>query len=41
VERFSLERLQDLELAEVRGRFDAFRQLVQFEALPDRLDRDS
>src|SRR5438445_4425610 len=40
VERFSLEPLRDLELAEVRSRFDAFRQLVQFEALPDRLERD-
>ena len=38
VERFSLERLRDLELTEVRGRFDAFRHLVQFEALPDRLE---
>ncbi len=41
VESFSLERLRDLELAEIKGRFDAFRHLVQFEALPDRLDRGS
>jgi sugar/nucleoside kinase (ribokinase family) len=37
VERFSLDRLRDLTLAEVRQRFDAFRQLVHFDALPDHL----
>jgi sugar/nucleoside kinase (ribokinase family) len=37
VERFSLDRLRDLDLAEVRGRFDAFRHLVHFDALPDHL----
>ena len=37
VERFSLDRLRDLELAEVRRRFDAFRHLVHFDALPDDL----
>jgi sugar/nucleoside kinase (ribokinase family) len=35
VEAFSLDRLRDLTLPEVRRRFDSFRQLVQFEALPD------
>jgi sugar/nucleoside kinase (ribokinase family) len=35
VERFSLDRLRDLALAEVRRRFDAFRQLVHFDELPD------
>jgi sugar/nucleoside kinase (ribokinase family) len=35
VERFSLDRLRDLSLAEVRRRFDAFRQLVHFDELPD------
>jgi len=35
VERFSLDRLRDLSLAEVRQRFDAFRQLVHFDELPD------
>jgi sugar/nucleoside kinase (ribokinase family) len=34
VERFSLDRLRDLTLAEVRVRFDAFRQLVHFDELP-------
>jgi len=37
VEAFSLDRLRDLALAEVRRRFDSFRQLVQFEALPDHI----
>jgi len=37
VERFSLDRLRELDLAEVRRRYDAFRQLVHFEALPDHL----
>ena len=37
VERFSLDRLRDLELGEVRRRFDAFRHLVHFDALPDDL----
>ena len=35
VERFSLDRLRDLALPEVRLRFDAFRQLVHFDELPD------
>jgi sugar/nucleoside kinase (ribokinase family) len=35
VEAFSLDRLRDVTLSEVRRRFDSFRQLVQFEALPD------
>jgi sugar/nucleoside kinase (ribokinase family) len=35
VERFSLDRLRDLTLPEVRGRFEAFRQLVHFDELPD------
>jgi sugar/nucleoside kinase (ribokinase family) len=35
VEAFSLDRLRDLTLSDVRRRFDSFRQLVQFEALPD------
>ena len=35
VERFSLDRLRDLTLADVRGRFDSFRQLVHFDELPD------
>ena len=34
VEQFSLDRLRDLDLAQVRRRFDAFRSLVQFEELP-------
>jgi hypothetical protein len=35
VEQFSLDRLRDLSLQEVRSRFDAFRQLTHFESLPD------
>jgi sugar/nucleoside kinase (ribokinase family) len=35
VEQFSLDRLRDLSLAEVRTRFDAFRHLTHFESLPD------
>ena len=35
VEQFSLDRLRDLDLAQVRRRFDAFRALVHFEELPD------
>ncbi|MGZ6143325.1 MAG: PfkB family carbohydrate kinase [Myxococcales bacterium] len=35
VEQFSLDRLKDLDLAQVRRRFDAFRALVHFDALPD------
>ena len=35
VERFSLDRLRDLTLGDVRRRFDAFRQLVHFDELPD------
>jgi hypothetical protein len=34
VEQFSLDRLRDLDLAQVRQRFDSFRQLVHFDALP-------
>jgi sugar/nucleoside kinase (ribokinase family) len=34
VEKFSLDRLRDLDLAQVRRRFDAFRSLVHFEELP-------
>jgi sugar/nucleoside kinase (ribokinase family) len=34
VEQFSLDRLRDLDLAQVRHRFDSFRQLVHFDALP-------
>jgi sugar/nucleoside kinase (ribokinase family) len=34
VEQFSLDRLRDLDLAQVRKRFDAFRALVHFEELP-------
>jgi sugar/nucleoside kinase (ribokinase family) len=37
VEQFSLDRLRDLDLAQVRGRFDAFRQLVHFDELPEDL----
>jgi hypothetical protein len=37
VEAFSLDRLRDLTLSDVRRRFDSFRQLVQFEALPDHI----
>ena len=37
VERFSLDRLRDLDLAEVRLRYDAFRHLVHFDALPDQV----
>ena len=35
VERFSLDRLRDLSLGDVRSRFEAFRQLVHFDELPD------
>lgn len=35
VEQFSLDRLRDLDLAQVRRRFDAFRSLVHFDELPD------
>ena len=34
VEEFSLDRLRDLNLAQVRKRFDAFRALVHFDELP-------
>jgi sugar/nucleoside kinase (ribokinase family) len=34
VEKFSLDRLRDLDLSQVRRRFDAFRSLVHFEELP-------
>ena len=34
VEQFSLDRLRDLDLGQVRRRFDAFRALVHFEELP-------
>jgi sugar/nucleoside kinase (ribokinase family) len=34
VEQFSLDRLRELDLAQVRRRFDAFRALVHFEELP-------
>jgi sugar/nucleoside kinase (ribokinase family) len=34
VEQFSLDRLRELDLAQVRQRFDSFRQLVHFDALP-------
>jgi sugar/nucleoside kinase (ribokinase family) len=34
VEQFSLDRLRDLDLAQVRRRFDSFRQLVHFDELP-------
>lgn len=34
VEQFSLDRLRDLEMSDVRRRFDAFRSLVHFDALP-------
>jgi sugar/nucleoside kinase (ribokinase family) len=37
VERFGLDRLRDLTLAEVRLRFEAFRQLVHFDELPDQI----
>jgi sugar/nucleoside kinase (ribokinase family) len=37
VERFSLDRLRDLDLGEVRRRYDAFRHLVHFDALPDQV----
>ena len=37
VEQFSLERLKDLDLGQVRRRFDAFRSLVHFEELPDHI----
>ncbi len=35
VEQFSLDRLRDLTLKEVRRRFEAFRQLVHFDELPE------
>jgi sugar/nucleoside kinase (ribokinase family) len=35
VEQFSLDRLRDLSLEDVRKRFDAFRHLTHFESLPD------
>jgi len=35
VEQFSIDRLRDLTLVEVRKRFDAFRHLTHFEELPD------
>ena len=34
VEQFSPDRLRDLDLAQVRRRFDSFRQLVHFDELP-------
>ncbi|HZX97761.1 MAG TPA: PfkB family carbohydrate kinase [Myxococcales bacterium] len=34
VEQFSLDRLRELDLAQVRRRYDAFRQLVHFDELP-------
>jgi sugar/nucleoside kinase (ribokinase family) len=34
VEQFSLDRLRDLDLTQVRHRFDSFRQLVHFDELP-------
>ncbi|HEY4882515.1 MAG TPA: sugar kinase, partial [Myxococcales bacterium] len=34
VEQFSCDRLRDLDLAQVRRRFDAFRHLVHFDELP-------
>jgi len=34
VEEFSIDRLRDLDLAQVRRRFDAFRHLVHFDELP-------
>jgi len=37
VERFSLDRLRDLDLGEVRRRYDAFRHLVHFDVLPDQV----
>ena len=37
VEQFSLDRLRDLDLAQVRRRFEAFRQLVHFDELPGHL----
>jgi sugar/nucleoside kinase (ribokinase family) len=37
VERFSLDRLRDLDLGDVRRRYDAFRHLVHFDALPDQV----
>ncbi len=35
VEEFSIDRLRDLDLGQVRRRFEAFRQLVHFDELPD------
>jgi sugar/nucleoside kinase (ribokinase family) len=37
VEQFSLDRLRDLDLSQVRRRFGAFRQLVHFDELPAHL----
>jgi sugar/nucleoside kinase (ribokinase family) len=37
VEQFSLDRLRDLDLSQVRRRFGAFRQLVHFDELPSHL----
>jgi sugar/nucleoside kinase (ribokinase family) len=37
VESFSLDRLRDLDLGEVRRRYDAFRHLVHFDALPEQV----
>ena len=37
VEQFSLDRLRDLDLSQVRRRFDAFRQLVHFDELPEHI----
>jgi sugar/nucleoside kinase (ribokinase family) len=37
VEQFSLDRLRTLDLAQVRRRFDSFRQLVHFDELPGQL----
>jgi sugar/nucleoside kinase (ribokinase family) len=34
VEKFSLDRLRDLDLSQVRARFDSFRTLVHFDELP-------
>lgn len=38
VEQFSLDRLRNLDLAQVRRRFDSFRSLVHFEELPDHVN---
>jgi sugar/nucleoside kinase (ribokinase family) len=37
VEEFSIDRLRDLDLAQVRRRFGAFRRLVHFDELPDHI----